>query len=515
MANLRTAVDSQFWDQPISSSQTLEGCAYSIPGDPFPLEVTRASKALRVQQLSVLGNGFPLGTIPSFSPTSTKDLGSFSLQSLFLKLATSNSWLGLIGQFRPKKLISSIKGEFTNADEFEWPAFKDVAKHVFDKSIYSLGLFSQISLSSSSVLLSTERHGDKRRPRYKMMLWHELPDHDITLEAAWPGLFLDHKGKYWDVPESISLDMSSLPSESGFQYRIGVHKNGGHPQPVNTLNGEVPCALMPGLCAKAAFSYEKRKDFWRQKDKVDDTAVKTDKGKVWHRHMICALGNLMQQYLGLLVAPLRPGLGVVKAPHLQNRMLIGTLSIGTKKRSPLNADLFGSVCYTFQHGRFTKLYGDLTRVDARLDICSASAVAKRIAGPIMVRVDSKFSLGSSSGKRGPHVEDLICSLSYSLRLLRSGKPNSSNALKRYIFMSGDDDATPNKYSKSCKKASIFIHQATIISKLFQHNDPTDSICCLPDIQGGFDPIQTGSYRSTLSEFTCDMQVFQTVMPLTS
>lgn len=110
----------------------------------------------------------------------------------------------------------------------------------------------------------------------------QLPDHDITLEAAWPGLFLDHKGKYWDVPESISLDMSSLPSESGFQYRIGVHKNGGHPQPVNTLNGEVPCALMPGLCAKAAFSYEKRKDFWRQKDKVDDTAVKTDKGNIWH-----------------------------------------------------------------------------------------------------------------------------------------------------------------------------------------------------------------------------------------
>lgn len=53
-------------------------------------------------------------------------------------------------------------------------------------------------------------------------------------------------------------------------------------------------------------------------------------------------------------------------------------SIGTKKRSPLNANLFGSVCYTFQHGRFTKLYGDLTRVDARLDICSASAVAKRV-----------------------------------------------------------------------------------------------------------------------------------------
>lgn len=45
----------------------------------------------------------------------------------------------------------------------------------------------------------------------------------------------------------------------------------------------------------------------------------------------------------------------------------------------------------------------------------------QVAGPIVVRFDSKFSLGSSSGKQGPHMEDLICSLSYSLRLLRSGK----------------------------------------------------------------------------------------------
>lgn len=50
-----------------------------------------------------------------------------------------------------------------------------------------------------------------------------------------------------------------------------------------------------------------------------------------------------------------------------------------KIRKPLSADLFGSLCYTFQHGKFRKLYGDLTRVDARLDICSASAFAKGAA----------------------------------------------------------------------------------------------------------------------------------------
>lgn len=45
----------------------------------------------------------------------------------------------------------------------------------------------------------------------------------------------------------------------------------------------------------------------------------------------------------------------------------------------------------------------------------------QIAGPIVFRVDSRVLLDSSSGRRGPHVEDFIYSLSYSLRLLQSGK----------------------------------------------------------------------------------------------
>lgn len=56
----------------------------------------------------------------------------------------------------------------------------------------------------------------------------------------------------------------------------------------------------------------------------------------------------------------------------------GNIPTTKNKRSPLNADLFGSVCYTFQHGQFRKLYGDLTRVDARLDISSLPSFAKRV-----------------------------------------------------------------------------------------------------------------------------------------
>ncbi|CAK9169828.1 unnamed protein product [Ilex paraguariensis] len=174
MANLRTAMDSAFWDQNIATPQTVDATARSIPGEPFPLDGSRASRALRIQQLSLLGNGFPLGIIPSYSPATQNELGSFSLQSLLFKTITANWWLGLITQFRPKKLVSKIKAEVYSGDEWELPTFKDVTKHFLDKSLYSFGLCSQLSLTSStSLLLSTERHGEREERRTRAMLFHK------------------------------------------------------------------------------------------------------------------------------------------------------------------------------------------------------------------------------------------------------------------------------------------------------------------------------------------------------
>ena len=84
-------MDSGFWTLNVSSPQTLDGYAKAVPGEPFPLDGTVASRALRVQQISFLGSGMPLGIIPSFSPTSPKEVGSFSVQSMLLK-ATIRRW---------------------------------------------------------------------------------------------------------------------------------------------------------------------------------------------------------------------------------------------------------------------------------------------------------------------------------------------------------------------------------------------------------------------------------------
>ncbi|XP_021756447.1 protein TRIGALACTOSYLDIACYLGLYCEROL 4, chloroplastic-like [Chenopodium quinoa] len=455
MANLRTAMDALFWDLDIASTQNLDGCAKAIPGDPFPLDGSRAGKALRVQQLSFVGNGFPLGIIPSLSPTPfQKDLGSFSLQSLLLRPSFGDWWLGLAGQMRPNKLLSNIKREIFSAftgDEAEIPSVKNVTRHVFDQSLYALALCTHIPITSnSSLYLSSEGHGERKGRRNKLLLFHKLPYHDITLNAAWPELFIDSKGRYWNVPESISLDCSSIISDSGLRYRFGVHKNGGKPQAVvNSIDSDAPAALLPGVCAKAAFSVQKSKDLWRQEETDNDLIIKTERGKFW-----------------------RPAYDVrLKEPHSSISTIIGgtfgawlhgedkisnpasgdgdSIPSSSKKRSPVFADLFGSLCYTFQHGKFRKPYGDMTRVDARLDISSASAFAKNIsrvfshssiahqdnsaslprlslifqqqvAGPIVFRADTKCVV-DSPWKNGLQIEDFIYSLSYSLRLLRSGK----------------------------------------------------------------------------------------------
>lgn len=103
----------------------------------------------------------------------------------------------------------------------------------------------------------------------------QLPNHDLTFEAALPQLFIDHKGKYWDVPQSVSLDLSSLKSDSGLRYRIGIHTNKGDPEAINTTDGNRPTSLLPGLCAKAALSYENVKYLWRENEDAGETVDRT------------------------------------------------------------------------------------------------------------------------------------------------------------------------------------------------------------------------------------------------
>lgn len=87
-------------------------------------------------------------------------------------------WIGLVGQFRPRKLISNIRKEVMSGDELDIPAFKDVVKHIADKSLYALGLFSHVSLmDDTSLLFNVERHGERKGRRSKATLFHRVNRH--------------------------------------------------------------------------------------------------------------------------------------------------------------------------------------------------------------------------------------------------------------------------------------------------------------------------------------------------
>ncbi|KAJ0960354.1 hypothetical protein J5N97_001804 [Dioscorea zingiberensis] len=453
MANLRAVMDSEFWDLNQSSPQALDGTARSVPGDPAPLALARSPRTVRPQQLSFLSQAFPLGLIPSFSPGSQKELGSFAIQSFLPGPSSSSWWTGLAWQFRPMKLISGIKKEFTVTDELELPAFKDIAKHVVDKSLYALGLFSQISPTpDTSLLLNLEKHGDRDGRRSKAVFIHRLPNHDITMEAASPDLFLDSKGAYWDVPNTLSLDVASLVSDSGFRYRFGLHRNGGSAEArKRSLSINTPLALMPGTWAKAAFSFEKSKDLWRVREK------KASRSR--------------EEPTQLPPYDIR-----LKEPHSSVSGIIGAACAAwfggkknlnaTSETQSFSADLFGSISYTLQHGKFRNDFNDLTRIDARLDVRSAKAFIneaghlvygifkdpinrevdplaspqlnlifqQQVAGPVIFRAESRVSINSGHGKLKPHVEDVLYGLSYSFRMLQSGKilawysPNRKEAM---------------------------------------------------------------------------------------
>ena len=95
----------------------------------------------------------------------------------------------------------------------------------------------------------------------------QFPQENLTLAASWPGLFVDKQGVYWDMPLSLSADLASAGSSSGFSYHLLLQHNSGEPKCFGgDETNDVPLALLPGLCAKLAISLKKSIDVWRKKE---------------------------------------------------------------------------------------------------------------------------------------------------------------------------------------------------------------------------------------------------------
>ncbi|KAA8528157.1 hypothetical protein F0562_035592 [Nyssa sinensis] len=461
MKKLRWTMDGSFWDLDMSTPRTIDGLARPVPGDPLPLGITRGVRLSRPKQIDFFQRFIYMPFVPSYAGNSARGGDGLSLQRV-LTFPFGERWFAtLLGQFNLQKFASSIKENgLMQSSESSW--LQGIKRHLCNKSLYALGFCSEFLITHDDTLLvSLEEYGDKKTPRKKAVLHHKFPHHNLTVEAAWPELFIDQLGAYWDIPFSMAIDLASVASVSGASYHLCVNHNAGLPRQFEgQQTSEVPATLLPGLCVRSAFSFKKNIDIWKSK---------APKLKMVQPFDIF-LSNPHISASGLLGTVVTASLGdnTVRAQVEDESLGFKGFSfhaLGVK--SAILADIFASVSFSAQHGNFQRLFLDLTRFYACLDFPSGSkflsgttrlvhdlyhskrpnpetiqamcpnatlSLQQQIAGPFSFRVDSGVALNLKNRDWHLSLNEPIFAVEYALQVLGSAKAVAWYSPKQREFM---------------------------------------------------------------------------------
>ncbi|KAF5205273.1 Trigalactosyldiacylglycerol 4 protein [Thalictrum thalictroides] len=267
MKKLRWVMDGGFWDLDISTPITVDGVARPVPDHPLPLGLSRGTKLSRPKQIDFLQRFMFVPFVPSYADDKANGGNGLALQRVIAFPFNENWFATVLGQFNIQKFVSSVKdSKFKHTEKLAW--VKNIGSHLCDTSLYALGLCSEFFITPDDTLLvSSEKYGEKKKPRYKAVFQHKFPQHNLTVEAACPGLFTDKSSTYWDVPLLVEMDLASISSDSGASYHLCAHHHKGVPKQLDgDQTAHTHAALQPGLCVKSAFSIKKNLDIWRSKE---------------------------------------------------------------------------------------------------------------------------------------------------------------------------------------------------------------------------------------------------------
>lgn len=469
MRKLRWVMDgSGFWDLDVSTPATLNGLARPVPGDPSPsiLGLSRGIRLSRPKQVDFFQRFMFMPFIPSYSIATPHGIGNgFSLQRVLSLPFALDRWFGtVLGQFNVQKFVSSIKKNGLRQPTDQSPLFRSIGRHLSDKSLYAIDFCSEFFLTpDDSLLFSLESYGDDdyKTPRKKAVFHHKFPHHNLTLEAASPGLFVDKDGTFWDVPLTMAIDLASVASDSGTSYHVCINHNAGSPKELGLeshQNGAVVASLQPGLSATTAFSFKHNIDIWRSgapKLKMVqpyDTFLSNP-----HISAVGIIGGVMTACFGD---------NSVRAPT--GNGLNGSFGLGVRRGNcAILADSFATVSLSAQHGTFQRMFLDLTRCQALLEFPSGStflsgaarlakdiynsqppkleavreicpnttlSFQQQLVGPFSFRVDSGVELGFKKDDMFLKMKDPVFAVEYALQVLGSAKAVAWYSPRQQEFM---------------------------------------------------------------------------------
>ncbi|KAM0872410.1 hypothetical protein ACQ4PT_038749 [Festuca glaucescens] len=411
------------WELDLESPATMEGTARPVPGDPLPLGLSRGPRVTRTKQLDFFHRFMASPLVPTFSASRA----GLSLHHAHLFHLAQNWSFTILEQLHVQKLVAAVKEKLSSRQEGV-PWSNDLKRHLHD--VMSLGVGTELLITPDTTLL-LELYNIKKGDRGKAIIHHKFPQQNLTLAASWPGLFVDKQGVYWDVPLSLSADLASAGSSSGFSYHLLLQQNSGEPKCFGgDETNEVPLALLPGLCAKAAVSLKKSIDVWRKKE--DKLKMVQPCSSQWF-------------FRGLFKR-----ISVAEETRKSNAFRV----FRERNKFAAFADLFASVNFTAQHGNFQRLFLDLTRVSARFDISSGSlflrgasrlaqdfffsrrpdletfcdvcpdvivSLQQQIVGPFSFRVESYVAIDPRSQDHFVRVDDSVFAIDWALKVLGSAK----------------------------------------------------------------------------------------------
>ncbi|XP_030484915.2 protein TRIGALACTOSYLDIACYLGLYCEROL 4, chloroplastic [Cannabis sativa] len=458
MRKLRWVMDgSGFWELDASTPTTIDGLARPIPGDTLPLGLSRGARLSRPKQIDFFQRFMAAPVVPSYSAAD-----GFNLQRVLTIPFADNCFTTLLGQFNLQKFVSSMKHSGDKPKSASsW--LQKIGRHLKNKSLYAYGLCSELFLTpDDTFLLSVDKYVEKDLSRKKAVFHHKFPYHDLTVEAVWPGLFIDKDRNYWDVPFLVAVDLASSVSDSGISYHLSAVHNSGSPEQFDgNGSNQAPTILLPGLSVKGAFAYKKDIELWRS------IAPKLEMVQPYDIFLL----NPRVSASGIIGAAVTACFGENSArPRRLEESFQGfrcySFQSGSVK-SALQADMFGSLLFTAQYGSFQKPYFDLTRFHARLDFPSGSkflsgairlaqdfvnsqqptsnalqavcpntflSLQQQIAGPFSLRVDSGISVDLRNQDWNIGLEEPIIALEYALQVLGSAKAIAWYSPKQQEFM---------------------------------------------------------------------------------
>eukprot|EP00887_Chlorella_sp_A99_P007649 scaffold20.g7649.t1 len=289
---VRQAISSQFWEQAVHSSRSIDGQVWQLPCEPPALSLTGSSGLSRTQQL-LAAQAVGVPALPSYDGSSQ----GLVLDRVLAKLGGQRWWTALSGRVKAQRMYHTVA-----AGSGKVASLRDLQSYsLCARGRFQLGrrlVLNGVVEAPDALLLrdhvqrlrqrgaargaaagvgpAAPTAGGAAAPaaaaaepyRAHASLRCALPGHDLTATVGYRQEYVDASGDYAHVPLAAALHLATRDRGDGLQYRVGLHQARARAAravtaPVTEAASRRPVQLRTALHVQGAVAVEGEAFVWR------------------------------------------------------------------------------------------------------------------------------------------------------------------------------------------------------------------------------------------------------------